>query len=427
MAPFRNPSKPLPGAPVIEVGAKQVTLVQGHAEAIVCATGTADNQSYPNLLQYLSRDESDPSQWTLQPFAGGYALSNTAVVAAITDQAAPQNVNFFWLDNDNVMWWSWMTGTSEVFVYPEPPTLPTSSTVPSKYKPSTWNVELANIHVAYTPAPSMNPVVYAAQGGNGLVTLQWGAGGNAGWTTTAYDTIGKGGNPGCLNYYDLVLVPQSETSFLLFANQTGSNDISVWTGTFGEPGSLDHGGQFNSNPSLSGSAALKQLVAGAAEPSGGGPCVYYIDSDDNLLMWPSSLPPRTLVPVPNTGTPWAASVASASGAGCDLYSTDASGNVWLSHQLMWADTGQLPFFAPPSLVAGGLNAPGPIAPLSMPAELPAVFAVDSSGALHLYETGAGNGNVEYGGNQVTYAANQWQGGQIDPVGASLAIDTKSYY
>lgn len=437
VAAFRNPGKPLPGTgPVTIEGGTRRLPPQGRAEAIVCAASTGGGNGNSNLLQYLSWNQSS-SQYELQAFAGGYCLSNNAVVSAVNTEGAPGDVNFFWLDNNNVIWQNRLQAGADGqtgFTGQQMPATPTSSTVPSKYNPSTWNVgasksnaKMYNLHVAYTPAVAgggMNPVVYCAQNHDALVTIHGSA--TSAWTTTVFSSSTTGNG---LAFNDLVLVPTSETAFVLFANVDDSPDLGVWTGLFGQPNSLTRLTKcFSRNPSLSGGGVLTQISAGVVNPAQpASACAFYGDSAENLLMWPantssaSSPIPFTPVPAPNSQTALTYGTSSASGALANLYTSTANGSVYVAHQLMWSFGGQMPFFAPPSQIvtpAQGANqtAVGLTAD-PYPTDLPVVCTVDGSGNLYLYQLSGQQGQFSHG----QYATGQWEGGQVSVSGLRISV------
>lgn len=435
VAAFRNPAKPLPGGGEITMGGSRQLPPQGHAEAIVCASGSAGGKTYSNLLQYLSWNQSS-SKYELQNFAGGYSLSSNAVVSAVNTVGAPGDVNFFWLDTNNIIWQSWLTSAGNGqsgFVAPQAPAAPTSGTVPKGYNPSTWNVgasnsaaKMYNLHVAYTPAVAgggMNPVVYCAQKQEGLVTIQWSAA-DSSWTTTVYNFSATE----ALAYNDMVLVPTSETAFVLFANVDKTPNLGAWTGQFGQPNSLSPVKNcFPVNPSLSGKGVLTQISGGVVNPADPtSACAFYGDSGDNLLMWPantsgaSNQSPFTAVPAPNSQTALSYGTRSASGALANLYTSTSSGSVYVLHQLMWSFGGQMPFFAPPSQIVtasqGANQKAVTLTADAYPTDLPVVCTVDGSGNLYLYQLSGAKGRFSYG----QYATGQWDGGQVSVSGLRVS-------
>lgn len=441
VAAFRNQLKPLPDQPVVQAHGKDLQVVQGYPEAVVSANGTVGGKSYPNVLQYLSRNTSAAGGYTIQPFSNGPYRCNGAAVIAQNTGGPPGNVNCFWIDETGAMRMAWMNGQSSWNDRQNPPD-PTS--VPNKYNPKTWNTKLATLHIAYTPATAdgggRNPVVYAAQGGEELVTVKWDSQTYT-WTTTVYGSLGGG-----LSYNDLALVPTSEQSFDLIANVTKSSDLGLWTGSFGSSGSLSRNSSaFPGNPAGSGNGALRQIIAGSNSATNTG-CAFYTDDSGTLLMWPaaSSFQRPSPVPVASSGSAWiGAGQLGGTGSRTNLYyasidkislfgstappdgDVSVSSTLWFVPQLIWALDGQLPFFAPPSLIDQVSSLVAAIAPVEHPAELAAVFAVRQDGRLLLYSPSDGGGTSAHTSLQAAYGANEWQGG---PVNANqvFTVDTRSY-
>lgn len=441
VAAFRNQLKPMPDQPVVQAHGKDLQVVQGYPEAVVSANGTVGGKSYPNVLQYLSRNTSAAGGYTLQTFSNGPYRCNGAAVIAQNTGGPPGNVNCFWIDETGAMRMAWMNGPSSWNDRYDPPD-PTS--VPNKYNPKTWNTKLGTLHVAYTPATAdgggRNPVVYAAQGGDALVTVKWSSQTYT-WTTTVYGALGGG-----LDYNDLALVPTSETGFDLIANVTKTSDLGLWTGSFGSSGSLSRNSSaFPGNPAGSGNGALRQIVAGSNSATNTA-CAFYSDDSGTLLMWPatSGFQRPAPVPVASSGGAWlGAAQLGGTGSRTNLYyvSVDISlgfdqaaaldsdlsinSTLWFVPQLIWALDGQLPFFAPPSKIDQVSSLVAAIAPVEHPAELAAVFVVRNDGRLLLYSPSDDGGDAAHTTLQAAYGANEWQGGPIN-ANQVFTVDTRSY-
>lgn len=442
VAAFRNQLKPMPDQPVVQAHGQDHQVVQGYPEAVVSANGTVGGKSYPNVLQYLSRNTSAGGGYTLQPFSNGPYRCNGAAVIAQNTGGPPGDVNCFWIDETGAMRMAWMNGPSSWYDRYDPP-IPSS--VPSKYDPKTWNTKLGTLHVEYTPATAdgggRNPVVYAAQGGNALVTVKWSAQTST-WTTTVYDALGGG-----LDYNDLALVPTSESDFDLIANVTKTSDLGLWTGSFGSSGSLSRNGNvFPGNPAGNGNGALRQIVAGSSSATSTA-CAFYSDDSGTLLMWPAAAGYQRPSPVPvaGSGSAWlGAAQLSGTGSRTNLYyaaididlgfdtgpppdgDLSISSTLWFVPQLIWALDGQLPLFAPPSqIVAQVPSLLAAIAPVEHPAELAAVFAVRQDGRLLLYAPDDASGTSAHTSLQATYGTNEWVGGPIN-ANQVFTVDTRSY-
>lgn len=441
VAAFRNQLKPLPDQPVVQAHGKDLQIVQGYPEAVMSANGTVGGKAYPNVLQYLSRNTSAAGGYSLQPFSNGPFRCNGAAVIAQNTGGPPGNVNCFWIDETGAMRTAWMNGPSSWNDRQNPPD-PTS--VPNKYNPKTWNTDLGTLHVAYTPATAdgggRNPVVYAAQGGDALVTVKWDAQTYT-WATTVYNGLGGG-----LDYNDLALVPTSEQSFDLIANVTKSSDLGLWTGSFGSSGSLSrNSGVFPGNPAGGGNGALRQVISGSNSATNTA-CAFYTDNDGTLLMWPAAAAYQRPSPVPiaGIGSAWiGAGQLGGTGSRTNLYyaaivvnagadeavTSDgvvpATTTLWFIPQLIWALDGQLPFFAPPSQIAQFSSATSVVAPVQHPAELAALFAVRQDGRLLLYSPSDGGGTPAHTPFQAAYGASEWQGGPIN-ANTAFTVDTRSY-
>lgn len=437
VAAFRNQLKPLPNQPVVQAHGKNLQVVQGYPEAVISAA----SGSAPNVLQYLCRNTSAAGGYTVQPFAQGQYRCNGAAVIAQNTMGVPGNVNCFWIDETGAMRMAWMDGASSWSGRSNPPD-PTS--VPNKYNPKTWNTKLGTLHVAYTPATpgggGRNPVVYAAQGGNALVTVKWDSSSYT-WTTTVYDVLGGG-----LDYNDLALVPTNEQAFELIANVTKSSDLGLWTGSFGSSGSLSRNGNaFSGNPAGGGNGSLRQIIAGA-NSSENVACAFYTDDSNTLLMWPvaSATPRPSPVPVVGGTTTLGAAQLSGTGTRSNLYfavldkmsvfteeapppdgDLSISSSLWFVPQLMWALDGQLPFFAPPSRVAQLPSLVAAIAPVAHPTEAAALFAVRQDGRLLLYTPNDDAGGSARSPFQTAYGTNEWLGGPIN-ANRAFTVDTRSY-
>ncbi|MFA4928954.1 MAG: hypothetical protein WC558_10580 [Patulibacter sp.] len=441
VAAFRNQLKPLPNQPVVQAHGKNLQIVQGYPEAVISAAGTSNGRSYPNVLQYLCRDPQ--GGFSLQPFAQGQYRCNGAAVIAQNSMGAPGSVNCFWIDETGAMRQAWMDGQSS-WSGRYNPTDPSS--VPNKYNPKTWNTKLGNLHVAYTPATpgggGRNPVVYAAQGGDALVTVKWDSPSGT-WATTVYDGLGGG-----LSYNDLVLVPTSEQGFDLIANVTKSSDLGFWTGTFSNAGSLSRNSSaFPGNPAGNGNGALRQVIAGGNSATNTA-CAFYTDDSGTLLMWPTSSGASRPSPVPvaDTSTWVGAGQLSGTGTRTSLYFSavddidfvksdlppdgdlSITSSLWFIPQLLWALDGQLPFFAPPSQVVASVNAVlSVVAPVAHPAELAALFVVNSAGHLYLFRPDDTGYQAAHTVNQAAYGTQEWAGGPILLANKQpFSVDVKSY-
>ena len=370
------------------------------------------------LLQSWPED-----QWYAPGIDGGlpYIPANAAVVA-ITDAGDPSCVNVFFSSPTNLSQ-SWMQNVLNSWAPAVNLTDVNGNDVPP----------LIGLAVTYTPGTSGtapqpgNPVVYGADGNGSFWTIQWSG---STWTVTSYPIPNLVPGAGAFS-----LVAPTANTWVLFGEAAVQSFppstaavidglAGTWTGTFGQQSSvaLVTLGQPTAG-------AVQWVVGGAVSPGSAttqnsvNPCIFYVDTNNNLMMWPQSLPNDAVVQTPadaclSLPTPTSVtSVSRSAGTAVDLYQVDTNSNVYLLHQMTWVFDNQLPFFAPANLVTGTilLSSPQEAVPDQLLTDIPTVFVV----TLLDDPSVGGQGNeflFEYNGKQGTFngqaLTGQWSGGEL---------------